>query len=107
MSTQKSTVDFLLTQLEGLGNVTARAMFGEYALYCGGKLVALVADDRLYIKPSSAASAFESECEYAPPYPGAKDSLCVPEERCNDREWLEEAIRHTAEALPAPKPKKG
>lgn len=106
MATEQAKVDYILNQLDGLDDVSARKMFGEYALYCGEKLVALICDNRLYIKPSPAAAEFERECEYAPPYPGAKDSLCVPDEMLADRERLEEAIRRTAEALPAPKPKK-
>ncbi len=50
MSTSQSTIDFLLDQLAGLANVHARKMFGEYALYCGEKVVALVCDNQLFVK---------------------------------------------------------
>ena len=36
--------------LVGLDGVTARAMFGEYALYLDGSIFALVCDDILYFK---------------------------------------------------------
>ena len=41
MSTQKETIAFIL-QILGSEHFTARAMFGEYALYADGKVVALV-----------------------------------------------------------------
>ncbi|NLF52771.1 MAG: competence protein TfoX, partial [Leptolinea sp.] len=58
MGTRKETVDYLLEQMSGAGMLTARKMFGEYAIYCEGKIVALVCDDQLFIKPTAAARAF-------------------------------------------------
>ena len=46
MVTSKQTIADLLAQLEPL-DVRARAMFGEYALYLGEKVVALKADDAI------------------------------------------------------------
>jgi len=42
----------------------------------------------------------------APPYRGAKPSMLIPEARWRDGAWLAGLIRATADALPAPKPKK-
>ena len=105
MSTEQATIDFLLEQLHPL-DVHARKMFGEYALYCDTKVIALVCDDRLYLKPSSADVTFKAECEENPPYPGAKLYLEVPEDLWHDRSWLQNAVSQTAAALPLPKPKK-
>ena len=52
MSTQPSTIDYLLEQLGSAGSVSARKMFGEYGLYCDGKIVALVCDDQFFLKPT-------------------------------------------------------
>ena len=49
MATSESTIDFLLDQLGAVPGVRARKMFGEYALYCGEKVVALVCDDQLFV----------------------------------------------------------
>jgi TfoX/Sxy family transcriptional regulator of competence genes len=50
MATKQSTIDYLLDQLGSLPKVRARKMFGEYALYCNEKVVALICDDELYVK---------------------------------------------------------
>ena len=105
MSTSKETVAFILDQLAPLP-VRARAMFGEYGLYCDEKIVALICDDTLFVKPTAIAAGFGEDAWLAPPYPGAKDSFAIPGERLEDREWLQAFIRQTANALPAPKPKK-
>ena len=50
MLTKQSTIDYILDQLVDLEGVSAWKMFGEYALYCDGRVVALVCDDTLFVK---------------------------------------------------------
>jgi len=87
------------------GQITFRAMFGEYALYCGGKVVALVCDDRVFLKPTAAAQTLVGAVEQAPPYPGAKPHWVI-DALLDDAETLAQLIHTTADALPMPKPKK-
>ena len=106
MGSQQGSVDFLVDQFSAAGLVEARKMFGEYAMYCDGKMFALVCDDRLFIKPIAASKAYMGQPEQAPPYPQAKPWYVVPEDRWDDREWLCGLARVTAAALPPPAPKK-
>lgn len=105
MATQPATIDFLTDQLGNLPTLRSRRMFGEYCLYYNDKVVALVCDDQLFIKPTPGSDRYLDDSHGAPPYPGAKNYLCVPEEMWEDREWLADFIRYTADQLPAPKPK--
>ena len=105
MATSKETVAEILDTLAPLA-VRARPMFGEYGLYCDEKIVALICDDTLFLKPSSVSGEILAECDTAPPYPGAKDYYVVAQERLDDGEWLRSVIQQTADVLPAPKPKK-
>ena len=107
MSTEQSTIDYILDQLSALRDVGARKMFGEYALYVDGKVVALICDDELFVKITDAGKDFVGEhytegCAYK----GARASMLISEELIEDREWLTELITVTADALPIPKPKK-
>ena len=106
MSTSPNTIAFLLDQLSGLPNVRALKMFGEYALYCGDKVVALVCDNQLFVKITEAGKALVGD-GYAEgtAYPGAKPSLLVSADDLEDHERLCALIRATADALPAPKPR--
>lgn len=72
MASQQSTVDFIVEQIGGAGRVSARKMFGEYGIYCDGKMVALVCDDQLYIKPTAAGRAYIGDVTEGAPYPSAK-----------------------------------
>jgi len=50
MSTKQSTVDFLEAQVQKAGIIRTRKMFGEYALYCDEKVVALICDNQIFVK---------------------------------------------------------
>jgi TfoX/Sxy family transcriptional regulator of competence genes len=104
VSTESGTVAFIEDQLGGLPVRTAK-MFGEYGIYCDEKIVGLICNDTLFIKPSEVDAALLVGTELAPPYTGAKDYHSVPGDRLEDREWLQALVRGTADALPAPKPK--
>ena len=106
MATDAEFMAFVMEQLAGAGTMTSRRMFGEYAVYRDGLVVALVCDNRLFVKPTDAGLAHAGEIERAPPYPGAKPYLLV-EDRLEDREWLCDLIRATARALAAAPGKKG
>lgn len=106
MPTQDQTVAFLADQLSALGGVSIRKMFGEYGVWLDGKTVGLVCNDTLFIKPSPAGKALAAEAPLAPPYRGAKPSMQIDAELWEDGEWLCALVLATAEALPAPKPKK-
>lgn len=105
MASDPKTVAYVVDQASAGGPVNAKAMFGEYGLYLDGRMVALVCDDRLYVKPTMPGRDFVPDAEEEQPYPGAKPHLLVDAERWDDREWLSELFRLTAAALPAPKPK--
>jgi len=79
MATKPETVEFILTKLRDTKRFSARAMFGEYALYADGEVVALICDDRLYVKILPASSELEAQCEKGEPYPGAKLHYLIEE----------------------------
>ena len=105
-ATTQKTVDFLLEQMAGAGDVSARAMFGEFGIYCDGRIVALVCGNELYVKPTAAGRAFIGEVTEAPPYQGAKPSLLIDSELWDNSDWLIKLITVTCAELPLPKPKK-
>jgi DNA transformation protein and related proteins len=105
MASDQSFVEFVADQMSGAGVITHRKMFGEYAVYCDGKVIALVCDNRLYVKPTEGGRVYIDEPVEAPPYTGAKMYFLI-EDQFEDREWLEGLIRITARELPVPKPKR-
>jgi TfoX/Sxy family transcriptional regulator of competence genes len=104
MASSIGTVEFICDQA-GLGKRLAyRKMFGEYALYLDGKVVALICDDQLFLKPTPEGRAYLGNVSEAPPYPGAKNFFLLSSD-LDDPDRLSEALRVTARALPEPRPK--
>ena len=104
MASKREFVQFIADQLREAGMVTYRLMFGEYGLYCDGKLFALVCDDQLFIKITDAVMAKYPDLTQAPPYDGAKNYFLMDDP--DDREGLTALAVMTCQALPAPKAKK-
>ena len=106
MSTQKETIDFILEKLGDPKKFSARAMFGEYALYANGRVVALVCDDLLHVKILTASGELEKLCEKGTPYPGAKLHYVVEESQLSTIDELPSILLAIAKLLPAKKVKR-
>ncbi|WP_394787887.1 TfoX/Sxy family protein [Rhodoferax sp.] len=103
MASQQSIADFLLDQLSGAGPVSARKMFGEYCIYLAGKPVGFLCDDQFFLKPTALGRSLIPEPVEGFPYPGAKPHLLITPDQWDEREWLCQVVRATANNLPEPK----
>ena len=54
-------VDYLLENLDCLGQARARAMFGGFGIYLDNLMFGLVADDELYLKSDGEIDAYFDE----------------------------------------------
>lgn len=104
MASNPEFVEYVADQLRDAGNITYRKMFGEYGMYCDGKIFALICENQLFIKITDAGRQLAPELEMAPPYDGAKDYFLI--ENIDDREFLTSFVMETCKELPMPKPKK-
>lgn len=104
MASSPDLVQYIVDQCGGAGEMVARKMFGDYGLYCDGKIVGLICDDCLYIKPTDAVRALLRSEELRPPYDGAKDYFLITD--VDDSDYLSALVKATCNALPYPKPKK-
>ncbi len=106
MSSRKEIAEHIAAKLHAAGDITLRKMFGEYGIWLDGKLIVVIADDRLFFKITQAGRHFIGQPEEDQPYPGSKPWFLIPEEMWEESAWLVELARITALELPAPKPKK-
>ena len=105
MASDLDFVEFVVDQVQNAGAITCRAMFGGHTLYCEGKVVGLICDKQLFVKPTKAGRSFIGNVVEAPAYPGARLSFLI-EEQLEDKEWISSLIKLTEQELPEPKPKK-
>ena len=104
MASSKEYFSFISEQLSCVEGITYRAMMGEYIIYCQGKVIGGIYDDRFLIKPTPAAKKLMPDAAFELPYDGAKEMLAV--DCVDDREALCRLISSVAAQLSDPKPKK-
>jgi TfoX/Sxy family transcriptional regulator of competence genes len=105
MASDPDFLQYITEQLSGVHGLSHRKMFGEYALYMGRKVVGLVCDNQLFLKPTAAGRALIDDPTEAPPFPGAKPWLLI-DAALDDRDLLAELVRATEREVVEPKPKK-
>ena len=105
MASRLEYVRYVAEQLSGAGEISYKKMFGEYGLYCDGKIFANVSDDQLFVKITEAGRSLFPGLPEAPPYPGAKNYFRI--ESVDDRDFLTALTLATCQALPETKKKRG
>ena len=104
MASNPDFVQYIVDQCGGAGEIEARKMFGDYCVYCNGKVFGLVSDNGFYVKPTNAGRAMLLAEDMRPPYEGAKPYFYI--EDVDDRDYMSALVKATCAALPYPKPKK-
>lgn len=100
MASNPDFVNYICEQLEGLGTVRSRKMFGEYMVYLNDKPVVIICDDRPMVKTLPCLEELLRNRPTQPPYEGAKDHYLLDPD---DRDTLREAVRLAEEVTPLPK----
>lgn len=104
MASSREYLDFILEQLSQVDGITYRPMMGEYIIYCYGKVIGGIYDDRFLVKPVKAALQLMPDAPLEEPYPTGKPMLLV--DNVDSPEFLRELIEAMLPELPAPKQKK-
>ncbi|MDX9690894.1 MAG: TfoX/Sxy family protein [Acholeplasmataceae bacterium] len=104
MATSHEFMTYISDQLNHIPHIRMKKMFGEYGIFMYEKMVAILADDQLFVKPTEKTLTLKDDFMFAPPYPGAKPYIVI--EDIEDRMFLKTLFELTYEELPLPKPKK-
>ena len=104
MASSKDYLEYVLEQLDFIDGITCRPMMGEYIIYCQGKVIGGIYDNRFLLKPVKAALTRMPDAPRELPYEGAKEMLLC--DNLEDKEFLNELITSMLDELPAPKKKK-
>ena len=105
MASDPGFVEYVVEQAGFGGELVHKRLFGEWGLWLDGRIVALVCDDQLLLKPTPAGKALlGGSPPGVEPYPEARPWFLV--EDLDDGEALRRLLRATFDALPAAKPKR-
>lgn len=100
MASTPEFVRYICEQLDGLGAVRSRKMFGDYMVYLNDKPIMLICDGRAMVKTLPCLAELLAGRPTQPPYEGAKEHYLLDPD---DRDTLREAARMAEEVTPLPK----
>lgn len=101
MASSLDFVQYVADQCAGAGEIITKKMFGDYGIYCNGKIFGLICDDSFYLKPTDAVRPLLRMVDMRPPYEGAKDYFYI--EDIDDHDYMKTLVTETCKALPEPK----
>lgn len=106
MASSKEHVDYVIEQLNIAtdGNVSSRAMMGEYVVYYRDKVIGGIYNDRLLVKVTKASQEMLAKAPLEIPYQGAKEMFKI--EDPEDHTFIAALFEAMYPELPARKPKK-
>ncbi len=104
MATDAGFLQYVLDQAALGERLSARRMFGEYALYVDGKVVGFCADNRLLLKCVEQTRDLLCALPQQELFPGSK-LHALADEWLDDAEHLRSQLLQLAQRLPAPRPR--
>ena len=105
MSSSKDFAQFITENIRPECEVTLKKMFGEYCLYSRKKVVALICNNQLFVKPTESGRKFIGEVVEGKPFSRANPYFLI-EEKAEDFDWLSDLFLEIWDELPEKKVKK-
>lgn len=102
MACTQEYIDFVSQQIEGVGVIRTRRMFGDWCIYVDEKPVILACDELCYVKMHPAIADMMPDAQTGYPYDGAKLHYILDIEH---RDITSPVIKKLVEVLPYPKKK--
>lgn len=103
MATTQEYIEYVCEQIEDIGEIRYKKMFGEYMVYVNNKPILLVCDSIVYVKELEAIYEIMKNAPNGIPYKGAKEHYILD---IDNKELSREVILELERIIPIPKPRK-
>lgn len=77
MPSTSEFLDSILTRINSAGDITYKKSQHDYNIYCNGKMVALINNNRFFVRCTEEAKLYMGKFQEVPPYPGAHLHLFI------------------------------
>lgn len=104
MATSKEFHDYIVENLQRVGDISTRKMMGEYCIYYQGKLIGDICDNCLFLKPTESVLRLMPDAERAYPYEGSKSWMVIADD-VENIELMAKVLNGMYGELPEPKKK--
>lgn len=102
MATNINFINYTCEQLNGMGKLTYKKIFGEYMLYINDKPIIIVCDNTAYIKKLECIKELMKSESTGYPYDGAKEHYILD---IDDKEFIKKVIMEVEKVTKIPKKK--
>lgn len=96
-------VEFVCDQIEGVGQVRYKRMFGEFFVYVNDKPIVLICDNNCFVKMHEVIADIMLLARKDMPYKGAKEHYVLD---IDNIDLAKEVVRRLEKVTSIPKPKK-
>lgn len=103
MATTQEYIEYVCEQIEGIGEIRYKKMFGEYMVYVNNKPILLVCDSIVYVKKLDVIYDLMNGANVGIPYKGAKEHYILD---IDNKELSRNVITKLEKVTPIPKPRK-
>lgn len=103
MATSVSFIQYVCEQLNGIGSIRYRKMFGEYMVYVNDKPVVIVCNDTAYVKMLEEIQEIMKDSKTGYPYEGAKEHYILD---IDDSSFSKIVVNKIEEVTTLPKKRK-
>lgn len=96
-------IEHICAQIESVGSIRYRKMFGDYMIYANDKPIILACDNTAYVKVLPELAEYMQDADKGFPYEGAKEHYILDV----DKHTLATRVARILEEItPLPKPRK-
>jgi TfoX/Sxy family transcriptional regulator of competence genes len=103
MSTDIDYIEYIVEQIQGVGTIRYRKMFGEYMVYVNEKPILLVCDNTVFVKKLDTLSDLMAAAEVGRPYDSAKEHYVLD---IDNADLAHQVIKLLEPLTPLPKKRK-
>lgn len=103
MATSLSFINYVCEQLNGIGEIRYKKMFGEYMVYINEKPIVIVCDNVAFVKKLECIEKMMADAEIGYPYKGAKDHYILD---IDNAEFCKSIVTELEKVTSLPKPRK-
>lgn len=103
MATSNEYIEYVCEQINGVGEIRYKKMFGEFMVYVNDKPVMIVCDNVPFIKKLDCIEEMMKNAETGCPYKGAKEHYILD---IDNSDFCKSVIIEVEKVTPIPKSKK-
>jgi len=102
MATSIDFIEYVCDQINGVGEIRYKKMFGEYLVYVNDKPVITVCDNTAFVKKLECIDEVMKNAELGFPYKGAKEHYILD---VDNSELCKTIVKEVEKVTPIPKKK--